>query len=225
MELPQLPSSISRFGKLLGVLLLALPAYLRANAAAPIEILFLGDSLTAGYGLKPEDAYPALIGETLQADGTPVEIRNAGLSGDTTAGGARRIAWVLRQAPDIVVIALGGNDALRGLDPATMRDNLEATITTIREDAPTARILLAGMLAPPNLGPAYGAAFREVFADLGARPEITFVPFLLEGVAGDPALNQTDGIHPNREGQKKVAAHLLETLGPLVQEIAEAKED
>jgi acyl-CoA thioesterase-1 len=184
--------------------------------AAPYEILFLGDSLTAGYGLTPEEAYPALLGEKLRADGFAVEIRNAGLSGDTTAGGARRVGWVLRAPADLVVVALGGNDVLRGFPVEATEKNLRAIIAEVKKRAPEADILLAGMLAPPNMGQAYAEEFSAVYERIAESEDVTFVPFLLEGVAGDPALNQEDGIHPNAKGQQKVASHLLPVIEGLI---------
>lgn len=168
-------------------------------------MLFLGDSLTAGYGLDPEEAFPALIGRRLAANGLAVDVLNAGLSGDTSAGGLRRVRWVLRQPVTVMVLALGANDGLRGLDVGELENNLQEIIDVAREAVPDIRIVLAGMYAPPNLGSAYTAAFAAVYTGLAERNRIPLIPFLLEGVAGEQALNQQDGIHPTAEGQRKVA--------------------
>jgi acyl-CoA thioesterase-1 len=191
-----------------------------ANASAPgggIKIVFLGDSVTAGLGLLADQAYPALIGNEFAADGyAEVEIVNAGVSGDTTAGGLRRLGDALESGVRILVVALGGNDALRGLSPAQTHDNLASIIHGA--EAQSVQVVLVGMLAPPNLGPDYRAAFSRAFTDL-ARDNgktVAYVPFLLEGVAGNPMLNQADGIHPTAEGAKIVADHLYPTLRSIV---------
>jgi acyl-CoA thioesterase I len=206
---------------LLGLAALALPHPGQASGEAeererPFTILFLGDSLTAGFGLTPDEAYPSLVEETLRAEGHELEVINGGLSGETTAGGLRRLNWVLRRPVDLLVVALGGNDGLRGLEPAETRANLQAIIDTARETQPEARLLLAGMLAPPNMGRTYAEAFAAVFPELAEANEVAFLPFLLEGVAGEPSLNQADGIHPNAPGQRRLALHLLEALRPLL---------
>jgi acyl-CoA thioesterase-1 len=181
------------------------------------KIVFLGDSLTAGLGLLADQAYPALIGNQFAADGySEVEIVNAGVSGDTTAGGLRRLGDALESGVRILVVALGGNDALRGLSPTQTHDNLAAIIHGAQ--AQGVQVVLVGMLAPPNLGPDYRDAFSRAFVDLAGetRKTVVYVPFLLEGVAGNPALNQRDGIHPTAEGAKIVADHLYPTLRNLV---------
>jgi acyl-CoA thioesterase-1 len=172
----------------------------------PVVIAFLGDSLTAGLGLLQSQAYPARIQEMFAADGYDVEIVNGGVSGDTTAGGLRRYEQLLTGGTSVLVVALGGNDALRGLTTRQTHDNLAAII-----DGALARnvaVVVAGMEAPTNLGEDYQSAFHNVFVDLVReyRGQITMVPFLLEGVAGVPELNQADGIHPNEEGARRVAA-------------------
>jgi acyl-CoA thioesterase-1 len=176
-------------------------------------LLFLGDSLTAGYGLDPEEAYPALIEDALNADGIEVNVINGGLSGETSAGGLRRLRWVLRRPVELLVIALGANDSLRGLPPEDTQKNLEGMIEAAREIQPEIRILLAGMYAPPNMGAAYRERFDLIYTELAKSHAVELVPFLLEGVAGEPSLNQADGIHPNVEGQKRVAQNLL---GPII---------
>lgn len=180
-------------------------------------VVFLGDSLTAGYGLDEDHAYPAVVAERLAAEGTPVRVVNAGVSGDTTAGGLSRLDWLLRQRPDVLVVSLGGNDALRALEVGMTEENLRAIVR--RSRAAGARVLLTGMLAPPNYGPEYTEKFKEIFPRLAADLDVPLVPFLLEGVGGDPELNQSDGIHPTAEGQRRVAElvlpYLKEVLGEL----------
>jgi acyl-CoA thioesterase-1 len=186
-------------------------------AAGAMKIVFLGDSVTAGLGLLADQAYPALIGNQFVADGyAQVEVVNAGVSGDTTAGGLRRLGGALESGVRILVVALGGNDALRGLSPSQTHDNLAAIIRGT--EAQGVQVVLVGMLAPPNLGPDYRDAFARVFVDLARdnKKTVAYVPFLLEGVAGNPALNQPDGIHPTAEGAKIVADHLYPTLRNLV---------
>jgi acyl-CoA thioesterase-1 len=187
-----------------------------ANAGS-MKIVFLGDSVTSGLGLLVDQAYPALIGKQFADDGySQVEVVNAGVSGDTTAGGLRRLGEALESGVRIVVVALGGNDALRGLSPAQTHANLAAIIRGA--EAQGVQVVLVGMLAPPNLGPDYRDAFARAFTDLANEHKKTmaYVPFLLEGVAGNPALNQQDGIHPTAAGAKIVADHLYPTLRNLV---------
>ena len=180
------------------------------------RVVFLGDSLTAGLGLEVEQAFPALLDSMLEADGVPVDVINAGVSGDTTAGGLRRLDWLLKQSPDVVVVGLGGNDGLRGLDPAASEANLRGIVTKSREAG--ASVLLLGMLIPPNYGPEYVTRFREIYPKLSRELAVPLVPFLLEGVGGVPSLNQPDGIHPTAEGQRIVAKtvfpHLRQLLRP-----------
>jgi len=176
------------------------------------RIVFLGDSLTAGYGLDPEQSYPSVIGELLAERGKAVTIINAGVSGDTTAGGLRRVDWILRQEIDILVIALGANDALRGQPVEETRENLRRIIEKARKGQPKARIVLAGMLAPPNMGDPYAADFAAIFPGLAESESVELIPFLLEGVAGEPSLNLPDGIHPNGEGQRIIARNVLDVL-------------
>ena len=173
-------------------------------AAPPVpKIVFLGDSLTAGYGLDAREAYPSLVADRLRAAGLGFDVVNAGVSGDTSAGGLSRLDWSLEGDVRVLVVALGGNDALRGLGTAELSRNLSRIIERAR--ARGVRVILAGMEAPPNLGPAYTSAFRAVYSDVAARYGVAFLPFLLDGVAGVPALNQADGIHPNAAGAKRVA--------------------
>jgi acyl-CoA thioesterase-1 len=189
----------------------------RVPASRRIVIAFLGDSLTAGAGLMTNQAYPALIGEMFAAEGYDmVEILNAGVTGDTTAGGVRRLDQVLAPDVRILVVALGGNDALRGLTVAQTEENLSVIIE--RALANGTEVLLAGMEGPTNLGDDYRLRFRGAFAGLAQsyRRQIFYVPFLLEGVAGLPHLNQPDGIHPNEQGARLVAEHLYPTLRNMV---------
>ena len=185
--------------------------------AATFKIVFIGDSLTAGLGLLSEEAFPTLIQRKFVQDGYPnVEVVNAGISGDTSAGGANRVEGSLESGTRIVVVALGGNDALRGLTAAETHDNLASIIEAAI--AKNATVMLAGMEAPTNLGEDYRTAFRATFLQLAReyRARVTYVPFLLEGVAGDPALNQADGINPNKAGAQAVADTLFPKLKIMV---------
>lgn len=192
------------------------------SAAVPAAneplVVFLGDSLTAGYGLGGEQAYPALVEKRLEAEGVPIRVLNAGVSGDTTAGGLARLDWLLSQKPDVVVVGLGGNDGLRGLPLEHVEGNLREIIR--RSKAAGARVLLLGMQIPPNYGPEYAQGFAGMYPRLAKEMDVPLVPFLLEGVGGEAGLNQADGIHPTAEGQEKVA----ETVIPFLEEILEAEE-
>ena len=179
-------------------------------------ILFFGDSITAGYGLDEEQAFPALIQQKIDSLGAEHKVVNAGLSGETTAGGARRVDWILRQEIDIFVLGLGGNDGLRGIDPANTKENIETIITKVKAKSPDIEIVLAGMEAPPNLGDQYTERFRQLFSDVAEQHELTFIPFLLEDVAGIRELNQPDGIHPTAEGQQIIADNIWEYLKPML---------
>lgn len=179
-------------------------------------VLFLGTSLTAGYGVGAEYAYPALIQQKLYAAGHRLRVVNAGISGETSAGGLRRIDWSLQQPVRVLVLELGANDGLRGLSIASLRENLREIIERTRNRYPDAAIVIAGMEAPPNLGRAYTNEFRDVFRDLAADYDAALVPFLLEGVAAVPELNQDDGIHPNAEGQKRIAENVWKVLQPVI---------
>ena len=178
-----------------------------AQAAPAVDegplVIFLGDSLTAGYGLDTEQAFPALLEATFEAKGQPLRVVNAGVSGDTTAGGLRRLDWLLRQEPDILMVALGGNDGLRGLDLEASEENLRQIVVQAQEAG--AKIILAGMLMPPNYGVDYTEGFAAIYPRLTEEHGLTLVPFLLEGVAARPELNLPDGIHPTAEGQEILA--------------------
>ncbi len=195
------------------VILTAIPAHART-----LRILVLGDSLAAGYGLAQADGFQAVMTAALRARGHDVQLLDAAVSGDTTAGGRSRLDWALADGADAALVELGGNDGLRGLDPAGTEANLAAIL-----DALAARripVLLSGMLSPPNLGPQYGDAFTAAFTRLGARPGVLYDPFFLEGVAADPALNQPDRIHPNPEGVRRVVARLLPLTEQLLARVA-----
>lgn len=190
-----------------------------AAAAAVGEqpvVLFLGDSLSAGYGLPADRAFPALVQERIDAAGLGYRVVNAGVSGDTSAGGRRRIDWLLRQPIAVLVLELGANDMLRGQDPAALRANLRAIIEKTRAAQPDVRVVLAGMRAAPNLGHDYLVAFEQSYAALARETGATLIPFLLEGVAGVPRLNQPDGIHPTAEGHRIVADTVWRTLEPIL---------
>ena len=178
------------------------------------RIVVLGDSLTAGLGLLTEEAYPALLQRRLDENGMAFEVVNAGVSGDTTAGGLRRLDWALDGDVRILIVALGGNDALRGLPVEEVKKNLSEIITRAQRRHVT--VLLAGIEAPPNFGDAYTTAFRQTFRDLARQYRVAFVPFLLEGVAGIPQLNQRDGIHPTAEGARILADTIWSALEPML---------
>lgn len=179
-------------------------------------ILIYGDSLTAGYGLAPEQAFPALTEKLLREKGIPAKVINAGLSGETSAGGLNRIDWILRQPIDIFVLELGGNDGLRGLPVEETVKNLQGIIDKVKAKYPDAKIVVAGMMVPPNMGPEYSEKFKGIFPELAKKNKATLIPFLLEGVAGDAALNLPDGIHPNAKGHQIVAQSLYEVLNKVI---------
>jgi acyl-CoA thioesterase I len=183
-------------------------------AAAERVIVALGDSLTAGLGVAQEEAYPALLQARLQREGLGYRVVNAGVSGDTSAGGRRRVDWVLRSRPEIVIVALGANDGLRGLPVDALRDNLEAIVKRLQ--AAGVRILLVGMRMPPNYGDDYTRSFAAVFPAVARRTGVPLAPFLLDGVAGAARLNQPDGIHPTADGQRVIADKLWPYLRPLL---------
>ncbi len=191
------------------VLLLATPAF-------GGTILFLGDSLTAGLGVSTTEAYPALIEQKIQEKKLPFSVINAGISGDTTAGGLARLEWVLQKKIDVLVIALGANDGLRGLPVAQMKTNLQAIIEQAKAKNPEVKIVIAGMRMPPNLGGEYSDAFQKVFADLAQENNAVLIPFLLGGVGGHRELNQADQMHPTAAGHKIVAENVWRVLEPLL---------
>lgn len=207
--------TLRRVGRSLAALGLFVALALGA-AAATRTVLFYGDSITAGYGLDPDEAYPAVIQRQIDAAKLDWKVVNAGLSGETTSGGLRRLDWTLRQKVDVFVIALGGNDGLRGITPEVTRQNLQTMIDRIRAKQPGVTVVLAGMQMPTNMGPDYTTAFRRIFPELATANRTPLVPFLLEGVGGVPELNQADQIHPTAEGQRKVAANVWAVLQPLL---------
>ncbi len=182
------------------------------------KIVVLGDSLTAGLGLLDTQSYPHLLQEKIDRDGFSYEVVNAGVSGDTSAGGVRRLDWTLQEDVRVLIVALGANDGLRGLSVAEMKANLGQIIETAR--AKNISVILAGMEAPPNYGPEYAAAFRQAYRDLALKYRVLFVPFLLDKVAGQATLNQGDGIHPNPEGAAIVADTVWNVLKPLLDQIS-----
>jgi acyl-CoA thioesterase-1 len=186
----------------------------RAPVSTAPRIVFLGDSLTAGYGLEKEESVPSLIQKRLRENGYPHEVVNAGVSGDTSAGGLSRLDWSLEGDVQILIVELGGNDGLRGLPVAGLKQNLTEIITRAR--ARGISVVLTGMEAPPNFGQAYTSEFRDVYRQLAREHEVTFVPFYLEGVAGIPNLNIADGIHPNAEGSRIIEKTMWATLEPLI---------
>jgi len=175
-------------------------------------ILFFGNSLTAAYGLDQEQGFPALIQEKINAINKPYQVINAGVSGETSAGGLGRIDWMLKSKVDVFVLELGGNDGLRGIKTTATKQNLQGIITKVQTKYPDCKIVLAGMEAPPNMGKEFTDAFRNVFVSLAKENNITLLPFLLDNVAGETELNLPDGIHPNIEGQKIVANNVWEVL-------------
>jgi acyl-CoA thioesterase-1 len=177
------------------------------------RILFFGNSLTAGYGLEdPDEAFPALIQQKIDSLGLKYKVVNAGLSGETTSGGVNRINWLLKQPIDIFVLELGANDGLRGMPVSATKKNLQSILDTVAVRYPNAKRILLGMEIPPSMGGKYAAQFRVIFRELAEKNKIPFVPFMLEGVAGNPELNLPDGIHPTAEGYKIVADNIWEVL-------------
>ena len=182
------------------------------------KVVVLGDSLTAGLGLVEAQSYPGLLQKKVDEDGLRFEIVNAGVSGDTSAGGLRRLDWALQEDVRVLIVALGANDGLRGLSVAEMKNNLSQIIETARGKGIV--VILAGMEAPPNYGGEYATSFRGAFRDLAGKEHVLFIPFLLDKVAGRPALNQADGIHPNAQGAAIVAGTVWAVLKPLLDQIA-----
>lgn len=181
-------------------------------------IVFLGDSLSAGTGVKPQEAFPAVIEHKIRERGLPFEVVNAGVGGDTTAGGLRRIDWLLQRRVDVLVLELGGNDGLRGLPARNVKENLQAMIDKAKAKQPDVKIVVAGMQMPPNLGGQYAEQFREVFFEIAKENKAVMIPFLLEGVGGLRELNQPDLIHPNPAGHKIIADVVWKVLEPLLVE-------
>jgi len=190
-------------------------------AATPQKvILFVGDSITAGYGLEPEQAYPAIIQEKIDAKSWQFKVVNAGQSGDTSAGGLNRMNWLLKNRVDVLVLELGGNDGLRGLPVETTRKNLQAIIDRTRARYPSAKIVLAGMMVPPNMGRDYGQKFAAIFPELAKKNNAALIPFVLEKVGGVRELNLPDGIHPTAKGHEIVANNVWKVLEPVLRSLA-----
>ena len=187
-------------------------------AATTKRVVFLGDSLTAGYGVRTEEAYPALIAQKIREANLPYEVVNAGVCGDTSADGLRRADWLLQQKIDVLVIALGANDGLRGLSTNILATNLQAIIDKAKTKNPEIRIAIAGMQMPPNLGADYAIKFQRVFAEIAQKNNAVLIPFLLTDVGGHRELNQSDSIHPTAAGQKVIAETVWQILRPILQE-------
>ncbi|MGD8868565.1 MAG: arylesterase [Gemmatimonadales bacterium] len=195
-----------------------------SDTSRPV-VLFLGTSLTAGLGLPAEQAYPALVQAKIDSAGLGFRVVNAGVSGETSAGGLRRIDWLLGQPVAVLVLELGANDMLRGQDIAAMRANLQEIIDRTRAAHPNVRIVIAGMRAAPNLGETYGREFESVFSDLAEANQAALIPFLLDGVAAVPELNQPDGNHPTAEGHEIVARNVWRVLEPVLRDVPPLPED
>lgn len=204
----------------------AAPAETRQNRSAPSSeseprpgaVVVLGNSIAAGYGIQQEQAFPALLQQRIDSLGWPFEVVNGGLSGETTAGGLRRVDWLLRRPVDVLIIELGGNDGLRGIPVEVTRQNLQGIIDKTREQQPQAEIILAGMQLPPNLGQTYTTRFRELYPTLARENDVALIPFVLERVGGVRELNQPDGIHPTAAGQRLIAENVWEVLEPILRE-------
>src|SRR5690554_3291620 len=190
---------------------------IQATATPAKTILFFGNSLTAGYGIEPEDSFTGIIQQRIDSLELSYQVINGGLSGETTASGLNRLDWFLEEEPYIFVLELGGNDGLRGIAVSETRENLRKIIQKVKSNYPQTHILLAGMQIPPNMGQEYSREFKSMFEELAEEEQVQLIPFLLEGVAGDPNLNLPDGIHPNEAGNKIVADTLWEYLKPLLE--------
>lgn len=186
------------------------PEQAPTGAGGGPRVVFLGDSLTAGYGLSEEEAYPARVAALLHAKGIEIDVVNAGVSGDTSAGGLSRVSWVLSQDPAVLVVGLGANDGLRGLAPTTIENNLRGIVREARQRG--VQVVLLGMHIPPSLGPQYAARFAAIYPRLAEDEDLAFVPRFLEGVGGEAGMNLGDGIHPNAEGHRRLARNLLPVL-------------
>jgi acyl-CoA thioesterase-1 len=199
------------------LLILLVAGCLASLSAEPRQrLVVLGDSIAAGFGLDTEEAYPALLQKEIDDAGLPYQVVNAGVSGDTTAGGLRRLSWILRQPVEVLLIELGGNDGLRGISPEETEKNLEQIVAKARERYPRVKIVIAGMQMPANMGAEYREKYRQLFGAVAKRTGSTLIPFLLEGVAARPDLNQPDRIHPTAAGQKIVADNVWKVLKPVL---------
>lgn len=206
---------MSVLGVLLAAFLMITPG--PAHSAGPVKVLVLGDSLSAGYGLPKPDAFPVVLEAELRKAGHNVTLINAGVSGDTTAGGRARLGWALVDKPSIVILELGANDGLRGLEPAQTKANLDGILSELGKR--NIKVLLAGMLAPPNLGKEYGREFNALFPALAKKHQAAFYTFFLDGVASEPHLNQRDGIHPNRAGVDEIVRRILPSVKAVLNDV------
>jgi len=186
------------------------------SVAKKKAIVFFGNSLTAGYGLSPSQAFPAIIQKKIDSLGLPYQVINAGVSGETSSGGNTRIDWILKQPVDIFVLELGANDGLRGIPLAETKKSLQAIIDKVKVKNPAAKLVFAGMQIPPNMGQTYTTEFKNIYTELAEKNGMTLVPFLLEGVGGETSLNQDDGIHPTAEGHRIVAGNLWKQIEKLL---------
>lgn len=203
---------------LFAVLMLVLPENFASTVTQKQQknILFFGNSLTAGYGLDPELAFPNLIQQKIDGEKANYSVINAGLSGETSAGGLSRIDWVMNQSIDIFILELGANDGLRGLPLESTKKNLQGIIDKVKQKYPDVAFVIAGMMVPPNMGETYGNEFEIIYRELASKNNATLIPFLLEGVAGIPDLNLPDGVHPNVEGHQIVADNVWKILMPIL---------
>jgi acyl-CoA thioesterase I len=188
-------------------------------APSPRVILFLGDSITAGYGLAPDQAFPTLIQEKIDAKSWNFKVVNAGQSGDTSAGGLNRLDWLLKNRVDILILELGANDGLRGLPPETTKNNLQAIIERTKDKYPEVKVIVAGMKVPPNMGSDYSRRFEAVFVDVARKNKAVLIPFVLEGVGGSRQLNLPDGVHPTAKGHEIIATNVWKTLEPVLRSL------
>ena len=220
--MPKVPSNAALANMVFGIVLcnwlvLALGFGTAASAGQPLRIVVLGDSLAAGLGLKPSEAFPAQLERALKAKGHVVEVINAGVSGDTTAGGLERVGWAVPERTDAVILELGANDALRGLDPKRARANLDKIIATLKGGG--AEVLLAGMYAPRNLGATYTRAFDAIYPELATKHGLILYPFFLDGVALDPKFNLDDGLHPSALGVAEVTKRIMPAVEQLIERV------
>lgn len=209
-------NAFNKFHNLLLILLCSVLSNMAYGQPSKKQILFLGNSITAGLGLRIEQAYPALIQKKIDSLKLNYQVTNAGLSGETTSGGLRRIDWLLKKHVDVLFLALGANDGLRGIPLKLSKKNLQDIIIKTRKKYPNVVIILAGMQIPPNMGPEYTSGFKQMYIDLAKSEKVILLDFLLEGVGGNPDLNQDDGIHPNVEGQRIIAENIWQTLKPVL---------
>jgi len=207
---------VNKFQKTVFIIMLSFYCLYAQEKSIQKQILFLGNSITAGLGLPVEQAYPALIQVKIDSLKLNFKVINAGLSGETTSGGLRRVDWLLANPVDILFLALGANDGLRGIPLDLSKENLKDIIKKVRKKNPQVKIILAGMQIPPNLGPDYTKGFKQMFIDIARSEKVKLLNFLLEGVGGNPELNQGDGIHPNQQGHKIIADNVWKTLKPVL---------